>query len=159
VLIEKDFDRNNHVSPQRSEVDMDNILIPGELEELERRFAAKPGDVEVALALANAYADQGRWEEAVKLYKIAIELDPENGDLYNRLGIVFVSIDDPVEAEESYLQAIRLSPMNPESYYNLGELYRIQHRWSNAKYMFEKCLQLADDYDMRMEVREKLISL
>ena len=138
---------------------MDKILMPGLLEELERKFAAKPGDVEIVLALANAYADHGRWEEAATMYKLAIELDPENGDLYNRLGIVFVSVDDPVEAEESYLHAIRLSPMNPESYYNLGELYRIQHRWSNARYMFEKCLQLTDDLDMRMEVREKLISL
>ena len=138
---------------------MGKTLMPGVLEELERKFAAKPGEVEIVLALANAYADQGRWEEAVRLYKLAIELDPENGDLYNRLGIVFVSVDDPVEAEESYLQSIRLSPMNPESYYNLGELYRIQHRWSNARYMFEKCLQLTDDLDMRMEVREKLISL
>lgn len=136
---------------------MEQRLIPGELEELERQFAANPDDVEVVLALANAYADLGRWEEAVRAYKIAIQLDPENGDLYNRLGVVFVSIDDPVEAEESYLRAIDCSPEESRYYFNLGELYQHQRRLSNAKYVFGKCLQFSNDPDERAAVREKLL--
>ena len=139
------------------EVEMEQKLIPGELEELERQFAVRPDDVEVVLALANAYAELERWEEAVKSYKLAIQLDPENGDLYNRLGVVFVSIDDPVEAEESYLKAIDCSPEESRYYFNLGELYQHQRRMSNAKYVFGKCLQLSNDPDERAEVREKLL--
>jgi Flp pilus assembly protein TadD len=134
-------------------------LIAGNLVELKQQFYANPDDVEVVLALANAYADQGRWEEAVEAYKLAIKLDPENGDLYNRLGIVFVALEDPDDAEDSYLKAIEYSPWDAESYYNLGELYRVQRRWSNAKYMFEKCLQMSNDPGERAVVKEKIISL
>ena len=143
--------------PLESEAEMERTLIPGEIEELERRFAAKPGNVEVALALANAYADLGRWEEAVKAYKTAIALDPENGDYYHRLGIVFVTINDPVEAEEAYLKAIECSPEDSKSYINLGELYQKQRRWSNAKYIFSKCLQFSTDPDERAAVQEKIL--
>jgi tetratricopeptide (TPR) repeat protein len=134
-------------------------IIAGNLAELKQQFYANPDDVEVILALANAYADLGRWEEAVEAYKIAIKLDPENGDLYKRLGVVFVALDDPDDAEDSYLRAIEHSPWDAESYNNLGELYRGQRRWSNAKYMFEKCLQLSNDPDERAIVRGKIISL
>jgi tetratricopeptide (TPR) repeat protein len=138
---------------------MEKTLIPGEIEELERQFTAHPDNVEVVLALANAYADLGCWEEAVNAYKISIELDPENGDLYNRLGIVFVKINDPVEAEESYLRAIECSPDDSGFYFNLGELYQRQRRWSNAKYVFAKCLQISNDPDERAVIREKLAYL
>jgi len=138
---------------------MEPQLIAGSVYELEKQFLDYPDNVEIILALASAYADLGRWEEAVEAYKLAITLDPENGDLYNRLGIVFVALDDTGEAEESYLRAIDCSPWDAESYYNLGELYRGQHRWSNAKYMFEKCLQMSNDPDERSAVREKIISL
>ena len=138
---------------------MEKILIPGEIEDLERQFAAHSDNIEVVLALANAYADLGRWEEAVKMYKTAIALDPENGDYYNRLGIVFVTIDDPVGAEESYLKAIECSPEDSKYYFNLGELYRGQRRLLNAKYVFSKCLQLSADPEERAEVRENLTYL
>jgi len=138
---------------------MNPELIVGSVDDLEKQFVESPDNVEIILALANAYADLGRWEDAVEAYKLAISLDPENGDLYNRLGIVFVALDDAGEAEESYLRAIDCSPWDAVSYYNLGELYRGQHRWSNAKYMFEKCLQMSNDPDERSAVREKIISL
>ena len=134
-------------------------LFSSNVDQLEKQFVESPENVEIILALANAYADLGRWEEAVEAYQLAISLDPENGDLYNRMGIVFVALDDPMEAEESYLRAIEYSPWDAVSYYNLGELYRGQHRWSNAKYMFEKCLQLSNDPGERAAVREKIISL
>ena len=138
---------------------MEPKLISGNVDQLEKQFVEDPDNVEIVLALANAYADLGRWEDAVEAYQLAISLDPKNGDLFNRLGIVFVALDDPFEAEDSYLRAIEYSPWDAISYYNLGELYRGQHRWSNAKYMFEKCLQFTSDPDDRAVVREKIISL
>ena len=86
-------------------------LIAGNLVELKQQFYANPDNVEVVLALANAYADQGRWEEAVEAYKLAIKLDPENGDLYNRLGVVFVALEDPDDAEDSVPQSDRVFSM------------------------------------------------
>ena len=59
-------------------------IISDDVVELKQQYYADPDNVEVVLALANAYADLGRWQEAVEAYEIAITLDPENGDLYNR---------------------------------------------------------------------------
>lgn len=138
---------------------MESELLAAGIDELEKQFSENPENIEVILALANAYADLGRWEAAVKMYKSAIKLDPENGDLYNRLGIVFVTIDDPVEAEESYLRALACSPEVSRIYFNLGELYQGQRRWSNAKYVFRKCLRFSTDPEERAAVQEKLIFL
>ena len=142
-----------------SEGSMETELLADDIDELEKQFAENPENIEVILNLANAYADSGRWEDAVKTYKIAIKMDPKNGDLYNRLGIVFVTIDDPAEAEVSYLRAIACSPLDSKIYFNLGELYQVQGRWSNAKYVFGKCLHLSTDPDERVAVQEKLIAL
>ena len=138
---------------------MEPELLADNISTLEKQFAAHPENVEVILALANAYADHRRWEEAVRLYKAAIVSDPENGDLYNRLGIVFVALDDQAEAEESYFRAIECAPGDARPYFNLGLLYERQNRRSNAKYVFEKCLQLSIDPHEMAAVNEKLILL
>jgi len=134
-------------------------MFADDVEKLERRYAASPDNLEVIVALANAYANQGRWAEAVKAYKAAIAIDPQNGDLYNRMGVVYVALDEPTSAEEYYLKAIENAPEESKPYFNLGELYQKQRRWSNAKYLFEKCLQLSNDPDERAEVRLKIVSM
>jgi cytochrome c-type biogenesis protein CcmH/NrfG len=58
-----------------------------ELATLEEKVASQPGSFEDSYALATAYADQGRWLEAIETYKTAISLDPTNAEPYNDLGV------------------------------------------------------------------------
>jgi Flp pilus assembly protein TadD len=112
--------------------------------------------VERLYHLAEAQADEGRWDEAVRLYKEALALEPSDSDLHNNLGTVYEEAGRLEEAEEAYRQASTLSPEDSMPYYNLGTLYEGQGRMSEAIEAFQKCLQYSTDPEERVDVEEKL---
>jgi tetratricopeptide (TPR) repeat protein len=109
--------------------------------------------------LADAYADLGRWEEAARTYRAAINLEPASADLYNSLATVDEELDDATGAQEVYHKAIELRPEDPLPYYNLRLLYEEHQRTEEAVQALEKCLQCATDPDERSAVRDRLIQL
>lgn len=62
-----------------SEYDMHDLV------ELEQVAASRPDSAEAMQSLADAYADLGRWHDAARAYRAAINLEPANEDLYNSL--------------------------------------------------------------------------
>jgi tetratricopeptide (TPR) repeat protein len=138
---------------QESQSDTDALAILG------KRAASYPKSIEDVHALADAYADRGRWRDAIKAYEAAIALDATNADLHNSLGTVYEEVGDLEEAERAYQQAIVLSPDDPMAYYNLGLLYEEQQRTSEAIQVLEKCVQYSTDPEDRSEVQKKLSSL
>jgi tetratricopeptide (TPR) repeat protein len=126
---------------------------------LEQRAARYPKSSQDLQALADAYADFARWSEAIPFYKAALELDPRNSDLYNRLGIAYDEIDALDEAERAYQQAIVIEPHHASAYYNLATLYEEQNRISEAIQAYEQSLQYASDDEEVDAIRERLSTL
>ncbi len=107
-------------------------------------------------APADAYADQGRWYEAVEAYKTALGLNPDSADLHNDLGIAYEEIGNTELAEQAYHKAIALRPNHSNAYFNLGSLYKEQDRLSEATSAFESCLQFTTDPDERSDASKGL---
>ena len=126
---------------------------------LEERATSRPDSIEDIYALISAYETQGRWDDAIKMYKAAIALNPASADLHNSLGTAYEEASNSEQAEKAYQQAIALQTDNPMAYYNLGSLYEEQQRKQEAIRMFEKCLRYSTDSDERSEIRKKLTSL
>jgi hypothetical protein len=110
-------------------------------------------------ALADAYADEGRWVEAREAYQKAIAADPTDADLYNSLGTVYEVLGQPEEAEHAYLQAVALDPQEAVIYYNLGVMYQAQKRAPEAIRAYEQCIQYATDPKERADAERRLARL
>ena len=132
---------------------------PDELSTLESKVASQSDSIEAIRELADAYADQDRWNDAIEKYQVAIGLDSINSDLHNSLGIACEEVGRLEEAERAYQQAIALNAKDPMPYYNLGIMYEKQQRIPEAVQAYKNCLQYSADPSERSEVKKKIIGL
>jgi len=72
-----------------------------------RREFAPAGNTDAMLA-----ARQGRFDEAIELYRRAIERDPLVAGAYHNLGQYLIGADRPLEAEEAFRKALEIAPQN-----------------------------------------------
>ena len=79
-------------------------------------FAGLPALVAVAIA----YAREGRLQEALAQFQEVLRVKPDYPDALNNLGNVLGQTGRPKEAIKQYEQALRLNPNSPEVYNNLG---------------------------------------
>ena len=68
------------------------------------------------------------WNGAIDLFTSIVEIDTENAEVYNNLGLCYVNIGDEDRAEKNYLKSIELNPQIPQCYINLADLYYKQRR-------------------------------
>ena len=68
------------------------------------------------------------WNGAIDLFTSIIEVDTENAEVYNNLGLCYINIGDDDKAEKNYLKSIELNPQIPQCYINLADLYYKQRR-------------------------------
>jgi eukaryotic-like serine/threonine-protein kinase len=101
--------------------------------------------------LGNFYNQVGRPRDAITQFNRAIELTTDNSGLYANLGIAYFNTDDPkmqVEAERAFKKSISINPTYG-AYANLGNLYGMQHRFSESVAASIRALELNDqNYDV-----------
>lgn len=76
----------------------------------------------------NEFYKNDQDEQAIEAYKKAIELDPNNGEAYFRLGLAYMATGKREEAEESFKKSVdvyekylRNNQKDAQSYYILGQ--------------------------------------
>jgi tetratricopeptide (TPR) repeat protein len=79
--------------------------------------------------MGNAYADLGEYQEAIKSYQYAIELNANSlqpqplSKPHNNLGLAYAASDRLEDAVAEFKQAVQLRPSYAEAHYNLGVAY------------------------------------
>ena len=113
---------------------------------LNRAVALRPDYWDVYNNLALFYDRQNRFDEAIVQLQKAIALTPDNAQLYLNLGAVYSDTgkaSDLPAAETALKKSIEVAPSYP-AFANLGFVYFLQNRYSEAAEMTEKALQLND---------------
>ena len=87
-----------------------------------------------------------RFDEAIKHYLKAIELNPDNAEARNNLGVAYKENGDLTAAIESYQKAISLKPDYVDAYNNLGIVYNELGMNENAVTSYKKALELKPDF-------------
>ncbi|OPX21719.1 MAG: hypothetical protein B1H03_06060 [Planctomycetales bacterium 4484_113] len=87
----------------------------------------------------------GKYDEAAKHYRKAIELKPDFAEAYNNLGIVLCELGHYVESEASLQQSLQLRP-HPYPHCNLGDLYSRQGRFEAAEAELLAALKMKPDF-------------
>lgn len=95
-----------------------NLL--NEINSLEEKAAAEPGNAELALRLANMQNDAGLFEKAIQTYGRYLELIPENADARIDMGVAYFNLKNYTDAEEQMERALKYEPNHQIGHLNLG---------------------------------------
>jgi tetratricopeptide (TPR) repeat protein len=95
--------------------------------------------------LGIAFAKQGRVEEAISQFRLAIALGPGNPYAQNGLGRVLETQNKWDEAAAHYMAAISAKPDFAEGHENLGVVLSLQGRFQQAEEQFTQALRLQPD--------------
>jgi Flp pilus assembly protein TadD len=90
-------------------------------------------------------ADRGWFDEAIKEFKKAIELDPNSAHAHDNLATVYAEKKQFRDALAEYLTAIRLEPDSPTAHFNLAT-FLSQHGNEFAVAQYQEAITLEPDY-------------
>jgi tetratricopeptide (TPR) repeat protein len=92
--------------------------------------------------VATELMKKGQNEAAAAEWRKAIELNPNEAQAHNNLGVMLAETGKPDEAIEHYRKAVELSPEYPEAHNNLGEALITKRRLDEAIVHFAKAIEL-----------------
>jgi Flp pilus assembly protein TadD len=92
------------------------------------------------------YVDAENWVMAVGEYTKAIQLDPENSNIYSRRGGIYRALSQYQNAIDDHTKAIQLDPENLFWYLNRAYTYDDLGQHQNAINDYTKAIQLGPDW-------------
>ena len=102
--------------------------------------------MEITVNQAIVAHQEGRLEEAERLYRSILENQPTNLDVNNNLGVLLFNLGKYNEAEASYKKAIELKPDYVEAHYNLGLTLQKLGKYNEAEASYRKAIELKPNY-------------
>ncbi len=99
---------------------------------------AKPGWPDAMSLYADLLELTDANDEAKKVLKSAVKLNPENAQLHTNLGNYYESKKDYANAQSAYLKALEISPENLLALYDLAHVYIQQKEFDEAIKIYEK---------------------
>jgi tetratricopeptide (TPR) repeat protein len=111
--------------------------------ELERLTLRQPQNLEARYRLGVAYAQEGRYPEAVREFLTVLEKEPARAETLNDLGVTYLLQERYYEALVSFQGALQLKPDFAAAYANMGRL----HLATKMPFTATKELQKASELD------------
>lgn len=100
--------------------------------ELEARAKARPGDTPTLLALADAYRQDGRVNDAALTYRAVLGIDPSSVPALNGLALILAQAGQPDGAMVAVDRALSLRPKDPDALFLKGLLLYQKQDWQAA---------------------------
>jgi arylsulfatase A-like enzyme/Flp pilus assembly protein TadD len=103
---------------------------PAKIESAIRELLAEVGDLSDSFVwahahLAGALAAQGKLEEALEHFDVAIRARPDDGQMRTMKGIVLEALHRPDEAQAEFEQAVTLEPVFAITHLHLGDVLAV----------------------------------
>ena len=130
--------------------------------EYEKAAQFNPADLQSQANLATAYLEKGRLDDAQRVYKWTIAVDPGYGTAYNGLGVIAIQKQDSAAARGYFEKAVQLDPDLADAQLNLGLIYKMAGDRDRARACFQAFLAKAspEQYgEVIPKVREELNDL
>ncbi len=116
----------------------------GALELIQQAIAIDPMVAAWHNNLGNVLLAQGHYDQAAVAYGRCTELDPDNLEVLNNLGLLLQKLGRPREAEATLLRAIAANPRFAGAHTNLAMLYVAEDRLEDAFSQFAVLFKLLD---------------
>lgn len=104
-----------------------------------------PGAPQI-MRLAALAKSRGEDEDAIRLYREAIEKDPELASAWNNLGVVLFRRRRLHEAVEAYEKAAKIEPQNADIYFNMGLAHYKLGDFLVARRSFARALEINPEH-------------
>lgn len=101
-----------------------------------------PAEALVYEKLGDVYSQEKKWDEAIKSYERAGELNPNNPVPFNKAGEICYVRGDMQKAAECWAQAVVIDPALVESHLNLATVYYSQGRLNEAFSQLKEALNI-----------------
>ena len=88
---------------------------------------------------------RGQFDEAILHLRYAVELNPDDSQSQNNMGVALQSLGNWEEAARSFEATIKLDPDNAEALFNLGKIMQSRGLARDAAKCFERSLELNPD--------------
>ena len=111
---------------------------------IKRKIFEEPRNVAPLNVLAMLYFEKGRYNEAIRLYKRALELEPDNPEVLNNLGYIYA--EEEVNLDEAMSLVQKALKLRPDSGYiadSLGWIYFKKGSYDDALYYLEKAVNVS----------------
>ena len=129
------------------------------ISELNNILAEDLENYDALLGVAIALLESGRLDEAKKALDYFHLNTDGTYDSYEALGVYYVRLEQPDEAEAYFLKAIELAPDNGNIRRNLAMVYLMQDREDEAEYQLKKAAELdPENYLTQVAVAQYHIS-
>ena len=93
--------------------------------------------------LGEALTGEGRWEEALAAFRIAVELAPEEAREHSNVGAALVMLDRMDEAEEPLRHALALNPRSTYALQNLAAMKAMRKRHGEALDLYRRLVEVS----------------
>jgi len=103
---------------------------------------ARAREGQEAVRRAAAHVARGRYWEAVEEYRRALQIQPRDAALHNKLGICYQQVDNYPMARQEYERALELNPGYAEVWNNIGTLEQSQRRLKDAVRAYRKAIHI-----------------
>jgi tetratricopeptide (TPR) repeat protein len=106
-----------------------------------------------------ALADAGKFDEAVALFRRAVQWDPQNWSARHNLAAALLDLHDAAGAEIEARRTIETNPTDAGSYDLLGRALAIQGQFDEAIRMFKEALKISPgDEQIQEDLRRVLVA-
>jgi len=89
--------------------------------------------------LGNIYKATGRLNDAIALYRDAIERNPNEYNFHEALGLSYMDTGELKDAQSCFEKCLEIEPDRESANYLLGSVYRKQSQWREAVKYLKKC--------------------
>ncbi|MCX6615055.1 MAG: tetratricopeptide repeat protein [Acidobacteria bacterium] len=114
-------------------------------EQASAKSQAPQSDRETLEKRGDVFMARKDYREAANTYRQAIQLDPRNAVLHNKLGISYQQQTRLNDAKKSYERAIKLNGKYSEAINNLGTIHYTRKKYGTAISQYQKALAIAPD--------------
>jgi tetratricopeptide (TPR) repeat protein len=108
-------------------------------------LACTPGNQVAHNNLGLELVAQGKLNEAIEHYELALESAPDHVNARNNIGLALVTQGKLKEAIAHFSRALQLQPGNAQTHCNLGMALVRNEQWCDARLEFQQALEIAPD--------------
>jgi tetratricopeptide (TPR) repeat protein len=96
--------------------------------------------------LGNALLQEGKIDEAIAQYQMALKMDPNDAETWNNFGNALFRKGNVDEAVSHYQMALQIRPGHAKACYNLGNVLLQKGKVEDAIAYYQMALQIKPDY-------------
>jgi len=115
-----------------------------------------------ARSMANeaiAFLSKGNNEEAIKEFKQALLILPDNAEILGDYGVALMNVGQYQNALDNLEKSVALRPHTALLWGHIGRCYMFLHRNKEALESFKKCLQLNPGEPVNSQIKQTIVQL